>query len=106
MAHVVVTDQNFKEEVIDHKGVVLVDMWAPWCGPCQMLGPIIEQVAVDVADKAKVCKLNVDENPETAMEHQVMSIPTVILFKDGKVIDQFIGVQPKDVYVGAIEDNI
>lgn len=104
MADLAVLDSNFKEEVLDSKGLVLVDFWAAWCYPCQILGPIIEEIAQENT-KVKVKKLDVDSNPQTAMKYNVMSIPTVILFKDGKAIETFIGVQPKDVYVKAIEKH-
>lgn len=97
MSEVVLTDKNFQTEVLDDKGVVLVDFWAPWCGPCRMLGPIVEEVAKDFEGKAKVGKVNVDESPESAGKYGVMSIPTVILFKAGKPVETFVGVQPKDV---------
>ena len=91
------TDQNFEAEVLKSGQPVLVDFWAPWCGPCQMMGPIIEDLAGEIRDKAKVGKLNVDENPETASAYGVMSIPTLKIFKDGKIVKEFIGVQNKDV---------
>lgn len=94
---VILTDKNFEEEVIKSKGVTLVDFWAPWCGPCRMLGPIVEEIAEDFKGKAKICKLNVDENQETAGKFGVMSIPTVLIFKDGKQAETLIGVQPKEV---------
>ncbi len=102
MSHTELTDQNFKEEVLDAEGVVLVDFWAPWCGPCKMLTPIMEEVAEEVGDKAKIAKLNVDESPETAGKFQVMSIPTVKIFKDGEEVESLVGLQTKDVYVGLI----
>lgn len=102
MAHTV-SDKDFQQEVLDHEGLVLVDFWAAWCGPCIMLGPIIEELAEELGDKVKVMKLNVDENPQTSMQYQVMSIPTVMLFKDGKAVETMIGVQPKQAYEKAIE---
>jgi thioredoxin 1 len=95
-----ITDQNFVDAT--KSGVTLVDFWAPWCTPCLMLGPVIEEIANDLKDKANVYKLNVDENPEMQSKFSVMSIPTVILFKDGQVVDTLVGVQHKDAYVNAI----
>ncbi|MBD3329746.1 thioredoxin [Candidatus Dojkabacteria bacterium] len=104
MAHLVLTDDNFKEEVEDHSGVVLVDFWAAWCMPCQMLGPVIGEIAEEM-NNAKIGKLNVDENPKIAGEHQVMSIPTVKIFKDGEVVETLVGVQPKEAYIEAIKKH-
>jgi thioredoxin 1 len=97
-----VTDADFQDEVLNTKGLVLVDFWAEWCMPCTILSPIIEEIAEEI-DGVEVRKLDVDSNQETSMKYQVMSIPTVILFKDGEVVDTFIGVQPKQVYVEAIK---
>lgn len=90
------TDQNFEAEVIKNDKPTLVDFWAPWCGPCQMMGPIIEELAKDLEGKVKVGKLNVDENPVTAQNFTVMSIPTIIVFKDGEIAKKFVGVQAKE----------
>jgi thioredoxin 1 len=98
----VLTDSNFKDEI--SSGLVLVDFWAAWCGPCRMLGPIIEEVAGE-AEGVTVGKLNVDENPQTAQQFQVMSIPTVILFKDGEPVERMVGLRPKEAYLEAIEAN-
>ncbi len=89
------TDQNFSEEVLKSSQPVLVDFWAPWCGPCRVQGPIIDEIAKELAG-IKVGKLNVDENNQTATQYGVMSIPTLIVFKNGKVVEQMVGVQPKD----------
>lgn len=102
MAHLTLTDSNFQEEI--KEGLVLVDFWAEWCGPCRMLGPIIEELAEEVKD-VKIAKLNVDEAQQTAMKYGVMSIPTVILFKDGQVVETLVGVRPMEAYLEAINAN-
>lgn len=103
-----VTDENFEKEVIEasNEKPVVVDFWAAWCGPCQVLGPVIEKVGEDYKDKAKVVKLNVDENKETAQKYSIMSIPSVKLFKNGKVVDEFVGVQPEDAIKSWIDKNL
>lgn len=106
MSHVDVTDANFKEEVLDAKGVVLVDFWAGWCMPCQMLGPIISELAEGMGDKVKVCKLNVDENRKTASEYNIMSIPAVYIFKDGKAVEELIGLRQKEDYETAVTAHL
>lgn len=95
MAVVHLNKDNFKTEVLDSKVPVLVDFWATWCGPCQMLGPVIEEVAGEVTN-AKICKLDVDENQELAKEYRVMSIPTLIVFKDGQIAKREVGALPKE----------
>ncbi len=101
-----VNDQNFTEEVLKSREPVLVDFWAPWCGPCRLVGPIIEQLASEYEGKLKVGKLNVDENEQTAYRYGIRSIPTIILFKDGKVVDQIVGAVPKHVLKNMIDKNI
>jgi len=91
-----ITDQNFNQEVLQSDKPVLVDFWASWCGPCQMMGPIIEELAREVGDKFKVVKLNVDENQESAQKYGVSSIPTLIFFKGGQEVDKMMGVQSKE----------
>lgn len=95
MAIVNITDQSFKNEV-ESGGTVLVDFWAPWCGPCRMIAPILEELDQELEDKVKIAKLNVDDNPDTASRFGVMSIPTLIVFKDGQPVDKVVGVQPKE----------
>jgi thioredoxin 1 len=103
MAVIELTDDNFKSEIIDEKGVAIVDFWAEWCGPCRMMGPIFDQASEEAAGKAKFGKLNVDEARQTASEYGVMSIPTLIIFKDGQKVDQLVGVQDKDSLIKKIE---
>jgi len=102
----VFTTENFKSEVLDSDVPVLVDFWAVWCGPCKMLAPTIDQLAKEFEGKAKVGKVNVDDNQQLAAQFGIMSIPTVIIFKGGKVVEQFIGVQPKGVYVDALNKHL
>lgn len=92
----VATDDNFEGEVLKSDKPVLIDFWAPWCGPCKAIGPIVEELAGQLKDSVKVMKLNVDENQKTAINYGVRSIPTIILFKDGKVLDTIIGLVPKE----------
>jgi thioredoxin 1 len=97
-------DQNFDQEAIKSDVPVLVDFWAPWCGPCQMMGPIIEELAKEMEGKAKVGKLNVDDNSETAAKYGIMSIPSLKIFQGGKVVKEFVGVQSKDALKKALEE--
>lgn len=90
------TDKNFKEEVIETDKIVLVDFWAPWCGPCQMMGPIIDELSAEMGDGFKIGKLNVDENSDSASQYGIMSIPAIKVFKDGKIVKEFMGVQSKE----------
>ncbi|MBF0586137.1 thioredoxin [Prosthecochloris sp. N3] len=100
------TDQNFKAEVIDSGKVVLVDFWAAWCGPCQMLGPVIEELAGDYDGKAVIAKVNVDENPNTAAQYGIRSIPTMLIFKNGEVVDQMVGAMPKNMIAEKIDAQL
>ncbi len=100
------TDQNFKSEIIDSGKVALVDFWAAWCGPCQMLGPVIEQLAGDYDGKAVIAKLNVDENPNIAAEYGIRSIPTMLIFKNGEVVDQMVGALPKNMIAEKIDAQL
>ena len=95
MKPITLTQENFKAEVIEAKGTVLVDFWAAWCGPCQMLSPVVDEVAEALTD-VKVGKVNIDEQPDLAAQFDVMSIPTLMVFKDGQEVEQSVGVIPKD----------
>ena len=97
-----VTDQNFSEEVLKSEGMVLVDFWAVWCGPCQMLSPIIEEVGEELKEKVKVVKLNVDENPQISQQYQISGIPTVIIFEKGEIKEKIVGFRMKQDYIDAI----
>jgi thioredoxin 1 len=101
-----VTDTNFDSEVTNKSGTVLVDFWAEWCGPCRALGPKLEEIASEMASKVTVAKVNVDENPTTAAKFGVRSIPTMILFKDGRAVDQLVGNLPKDAILEAISKHV
>ena len=89
------TNDNFKEKVLDNKGVVLVDFWAEWCGPCRIIGPVVEDLHKEYDGKATIGKLNVDENREIAAQYGIMSIPTLLFFKEGQLIDKHVGVASK-----------
>ena len=103
---VTVTDATFAAEVERSPLPVLVDMWAPWCGPCRTVAPIVDQIAADMAGRVKVAKMNVDDNPATSSRFGVRSIPTLLVLKDGREVDRIVGVQPKATIVSRLERHV
>ena len=100
-----VTDANFESEVEKHDGLAVVDFWATWCGPCRMIAPIVEQLAADYAGKAKVLKLDVDTNQRTAMKFNIRSIPQILFFKNGKVVDTVVGAVPRSTLEAKFKEH-
>ena len=98
-----VSDQSFENEVIKCQTPVVVDFWAPWCGPCHMIAPVTEKLSKEYADRVKFCKLNVDENPEMVRKYNVMSIPLLLFFKDGKQVDSIVGAVPESLVKPKVE---
>jgi thioredoxin 1 len=101
-----ITSANFNQEVLESEVPVLVDFWAPWCGPCKMLSPIIDQLAGEYGDKLKIVKVNVDENPDLAGDYGIMSIPTLILFKNGEEVETISGFMPKNKLMEKINPKL
>ena len=99
------TDSNFEQEVLKSDQLTLVDFWAEWCGPCRQLAPTIEGIAQELDGKIKVFKMNVDDNPGTPSKYGIRGIPTVILFKDGEVVEQLVGNQPRDAFTDVISKH-
>ena len=101
-----VNDANFRQEALESNIPVLVDFWAPWCMPCYMVAPVVEEIAREYQGKLKVCKVNVDEAPNTASSYDIMSIPTLAIFKNGEAVDKIIGAVPKTELEAAIKPHI
>ncbi len=106
MKPIEITDQNFQKEVLDSDTPVLVDFWAVWCGPCKMVAPVVEEIAREFDGKLKVGKLDVDNNPEVSMKFGIRSIPTLMVFKGGKVVEQIIGAMPKRTLLDRVTPHI
>ncbi len=96
MSVIQLTSENFEQEVGGARVPVLIDFWASWCGPCKMMGPVVDQIAEDMGESAKICKINIDEQPELAGKYNVMSIPTFILLKNGSEVNRTVGAMPKE----------
>ncbi len=103
MYETILTNQNFNDEVLESDLPVLVDFWASWCGPCMMLAPTVEQIAKEYGDKYKVCKVNVDDEPDLAVKFGINTIPTLLVFKDGKLTETSVGVRTMDYILGLLE---
>lgn len=101
-----INDSDFRAEVLEAEMPVLVDFWAVWCGPCRMIAPTVKDIAAEYGDYIKVTKLNIDHNPETAGRYGVMGIPTLMLFKNGQVVDRIVGVMPKDAIVSRVLQHV
>jgi len=101
-----VTDDNFQSEVLESSQPVLIDFWAEWCGPCRMIGPIVEELAGELNGKVKVGKVDVDENPRVAMEYGIRSIPALLVFHEGKVVDSIVGLVPKNFIMDRLQSYI
>lgn len=101
-----INDNTFEEEVVNSAELTVVDFWAPWCGPCRKLGPVLDEVAQDFEGKIKVVKLNTDENLKTAKEYSVSGLPTLLIFKEGKAVERLVGLMPKTTIVSNIEKHL
>jgi thioredoxin 1 len=101
-----VNDDNFQKEVLESEGLVLVDFWAPWCMPCRMLAPTIKEIANEMEGKVKVCKMNVDESIKYPQQYGILGIPTIILFKNGQVVETLPNLRPKEEIVEAIQRHL
>ena len=106
MASININDSSFDKEVLKSNNLTLVDFWAEWCGPCKMIGPALEEISEEMKDDVRITKLNIDENPATPQKYGVRGIPTIMIFKDGRLIDQKVGSLPKSIINEWIESNL
>ncbi len=101
-----ITDANFESEVVNASTVTVVDFWAPWCGPCRKLGPVLDEISTEMADKIKVVKMNTDENLKTAKEYSISGLPTLLIFKDGQAVERLVGLMPKTAIMNNIQKHL
>ena len=106
MPAIQITKENFASEVMGSSKAVLLDFWADWCGPCRMIAPILDELAEEYSGRAKVCKVNVDEESALAQRYRIMSIPAIFLFRGGEIVEKMVGARPKQAFVEAIEENL
>lgn len=106
MSVIQLTDSTFKKEITEYPGIAVIDFWAPWCGPCRMVGPVIEEIGEELDGKVKVCKVNVEEEGTLSNIFEIMSIPAVFVFKNGEIVEKMIGLQSKESYIETIQKHL